>query len=243
MAGGVRYAILSNIHGNLPALKAVHEDALENWVNRLIHVGDLVGIGPFPIEVIEYCKDSAIDGVQGVYDETVVRGSASLPSPECDPIPAVMHEKLLTWTNSVLNNVHLNYLRGLPKSLELVDGNQFTHLYHGLPKRQTGMLDLDAPDAKIREVLSSAGADIVVLGHSHIPLHRQIESGHILFPGSVGVPRDGNPMASYALLDIGEDVRVEIRRVKYSIEKVCTSMKGAGFPEILCDWLRKGQMG
>jgi len=133
--------------------------------------------------------------------------------------------------------------RRLPRSLELDLAGFKVAVFHGSPVQP--LREYVFPmDAKILadHFLELTGADVIILGHTHMPCEVRTEAGLLLNPGSVGQPRDGDPRASYAVMEIsGDDVEATIGRVEYDIDLVASRMRERGLPDVLANRLYFGR--
>jgi diadenosine tetraphosphatase ApaH/serine/threonine PP2A family protein phosphatase len=232
----MRYLILSDIHSNLLALEAVLEDApsgLPVWC-----LGDIVGYGPYPNECIQRVRGLEAACVVGNHDWAAM-GKLDVRDFNLDAQRSVL------WTQRQLTPASLEYLEHLP--LRLIEG-AFT-LVHGSPREPIWEYILYPSTARANfEHLST---DHCLVGHTHVPVaFRRVEDGQavetehlvegtplslergrlICNPGSVGQPRDGDPRASYAILDL-EAATLECRRVTYDIATVQERMERFGLPQ------------
>ena len=242
----MRYLIISDIHANLPALEAVLADAPpydEVWC-----LGDLVGYGPNPNECIERVQELPHTSLAGNHDWAVL-GRLDLDSFNLDARIANI------WAQSELGPAAREYLSKLPVQLER-DG---AYLVHASPREPVWEYVLDASVAWAN--FAYFPTTVCLLGHSHIPLafvgdeqRRRCDSlspwhsdplplgsrRMILNPGSVGQPRDGDPRASYAVLDT-DDNTWEFRRVTYPVEIVQERMRARKLPRRLIARLEFGR--
>jgi putative phosphoesterase len=238
----LRLLVVSDIHSNHAALQAVLEDAAP-W-DRCICAGDTVGYGPDPNECIGALRDKSFRCIKGNHDHEVVTGDAS--SPEGAPgnfrfnpraVRAIeINRGLLTLDSRA-------YLEGLPISLRLrVDGVNIA-VYHGSPLAPLSEYVMPE-EAKMRaaQLIAESDCNLLVLGHTHKPYAIEHGDTLLLNPGSVGQPRDGDPRASYALVEIAVGrINPHIRRVKYDIKRTQDKMKRLGLPKTLATRLRLGR--
>jgi predicted phosphodiesterase len=232
----VRILVLSDIHANLTSLDAVLSDAGE--VDAVWCLGDLVGYGPDPNEVIER--------VRGLPGLLCLIGNHDQAAMGIIPLSRFNHDAgaAAAWTMEALGPENLGYLRSLPSKITFED---FT-LAHGSPRQPVWEYILDLQTAEVN--FDSFTTDYCLIGHSHLPVifQRQEADGRaklaavawgekmdlrprmILNPGSVGQPRDMDPRAAYAMLDLAGKTW-EPRRVDYDISQVQERMLRAGLPE------------
>jgi putative phosphoesterase len=220
----MKVCVLSDIHSNLDAFQAVLKDMPK--VDSIICAGDFVGYGAEPNEVVELARSKDMRAVLGNHDH----GAITRDSSGFNPIAA----QALLWTSEKLNKGNAKYLRGLPEQLSMTLGEKKVLVVHGSPRDP--LFEYVFPDVSNQELFQltkDVAADVLILGHTHAPMTRMIQGKIVLNPGSVGQPRDRDPKASYAILNIGKDVEVEQRRVQYDVEKAAKKIKSAGLPNEL----------
>jgi predicted phosphodiesterase len=239
----VRIAVVSDIHGNLPALDAVLAQA--GSIDALWHLGDVVGYGPEPDAVVDRLASLGAIGVRGNHDAAACGGI------EIDWFNADARTAM-EWTRSVISEPTRAWLAALPqRRIESV----FT-LVHGSPRDPTWEYVTSA--ALARAGLSAISTEHGLHGHTHVPIAFTQVDGRmrtlapragntvalgggrtLLNPGSVGQPRDRDPRASYLVLDL-EAGTATWGRVAYDVEAVGAAMRAAGLPARLADRLRIG---
>ncbi len=216
--------VISDIHGNLPALEAVLEAMGE--VSTILCAGDIVGYNPYPREVIDMVISRGIVCIRGNHDRAVLGEDYS----RFNPYAAAAAR----WTRRQLDSRYLSFLESLPDSKILrVEGMKIA-IHHGSPWDEDMYV---YPDMVTEEYLRFDNPDILVLGHTHVPFIKKSPSGIVLNPGSVGQPRDGDWRASYAIID-GDEVR--IHRVEYDVDEVYMRILDTNLPEFLGERLYSG---
>ncbi len=246
----MRYALLSDIHGNRPALESVLADVRARPdVAGVHHLGDLVGYGPWPNEVVEMLVAANIAGVAGNYDSTVAADythcGCRSESPRQEELAHLSYE----WTRAHVSPRTKAFLAGLPFRIDVrplgghASGPTVT-LVHATPKSNLVYVTEDRPDAFLTKMATQAGleaGDVLCFGHTHKPWHRVVDGVHFVNTGSVGRPKDGDPRAGYVLLDVGAgEPRVEHVRVRYDVDAAARGVVEAGLPEEFADFLRTG---
>lgn len=240
-----RLAILSDTHGNLPALEAVLADIARQgppdfyWV-----LGDLVAFFPWPGETLARLRALPnVSFLQGNTDRYLVTGRrplAPVRSPEdWARMPGFleMRDALFRWTVERLTWEEYLFLRDLPTRLEM-DPPGYGRVVgvHAVPGDDEVNVFPDTPDEEVIPYLSGLGARLMVYGHTHRPLDREVRGVRLINGGSVGLPLDGDPRAAYALLDFsGPECTVSLRRVAYNVEDVITELERVKHPARL--WL------
>ncbi len=211
--------VISDIHSNLPALIHVLHDMPE--VDLILCAGDVVGYNPYPCEVIQELELHEVMCIKGNHDRAVVRDDYTGFNPHAEAADR--------WTRNKLTPACMQYLESLKDNIRIrVDGVNIA-VHHGAPFNEDHYI---FPDDATEELLDYEHPDILILGHTHVPFIHEFPDGVILNPGSVGQPRDGDPRASYALIDL-ENWKFEIRRVDYDIDIVAKRIIEEGLPEYL----------
>lgn len=245
----MRYALISDIHANLPALEAVLADIARRDVDTTCHLGDLVGYSSEPSAVVERIHADAIAGVAGNYDSTVATGYKHCGCRSENPRQEELAHVSFAWTLANTSPRARHLLGALPFRLDLkplgghVPGPTVT-LVHATPTNNLVYVTEDRPDgflAKMADSASLRAGDVLCFGHTHKPWHREVGGIHFVNTGSVGRPKDGDWQAGYVLLDAGEGTpRVEFVRVAYDIERAVAGVRAAGLPEEFAEFLRTG---
>ena len=247
----MRYAFISDIHANLPALDAVLADiAARSGVDATYHLGDLVGYAPWPDETVERLRAAGIPGVAGNYDSTVATHATHCGCRYEDPRQEELSHLSYAWTLEHTSATSAAFLGQLPFRIDLrplgghAAGPTVT-LIHGNQVLNTVYVHEDRTDdflAKMGGAIGARAGDVVCFGHTHKPWHRVVGDIHFVNTGSVGRPKDGDPRASCVLLDVGADasVRVEIVRVAYDVEAAARGIMASTLPHAFAEYLRTG---
>lgn len=213
----MKLVILSDIHGNHDALRALPEDYDELWV-----LGDLVNYGPQPREVVAAVMETASLVVQGNHDHAVAHDDDSRWSARYRPIA----EATRLYTSSVLSDAQKAWLRGLPLHARAERGGVTFHLTHTMPADPLyGRHPAGA--AGWAAVLDDLPADVLLVGHTHVPLLEGIGGKVVLNPGSLGQPRSGSPLARYA---VWQDGRFELKSFRYPVEATVGKIRALPLP-------------
>jgi putative phosphoesterase len=229
-----RFLIVSDIHSNLTALKRVIEDT--GGFDAAICAGDAVGYGPEPGECVETLKKMGVRAVSGNHDVGVVNGEGTTHF-------NVHAAAAIDVNRRLLDQTQLEWLRRLRKSLEMNIEGINVSVFHGSPDRPIWEYVYPS-DAMLRaaEFFEATGADLLILGHTHVPFVHRLNGRALMNPGSVGQPRDGDPRASYALADLTEGgFEVSLRRVEYDIDETVSKMHGLRLPASLANRLYLGR--
>lgn len=245
----MKYALISDIHANLPALEAVLADIRERaQVKATYHLGDLVGYAPWPNEVVDLIA-TAIAGVAGNYDSTVGTDYKHCGCKYEDPLQEQLSHISYSWTREHVSAPTKAFLAGLPFRIDLLpNGGHLSGsrvvLVHGTPTLNTLYWTEDRPDDFCLKMASHAGAkpgDVIAFGHTHLPWQREVGGIHFVNTGSVGRPKDGDWRAGYAMLEVGDGaVRVEFVRVPYDLERSIRAIRESELPDDFAEYLRTG---
>jgi len=246
----MRYALLSDIHANLPALHAVFAD-IDNRANidAIYHLGDLTGYAPWPNEVVELLRERRIPGIAGNYDSTVATDykhcGCRADSPHEEELSHISYE----WTRSHVTPETKEYLASLPFRIDIrplgghVSGPTIT-LIHGNQTLNTVYVTEDRPDSFLEKMARDAGAragDIIAFGHTHKPWQRVVGGIQFINTGSVGRPKDGDWRACYVLLSVEESgSHVEFVRVPYDVDEAADAIRVSDLPDEFAEVLKAG---
>ena len=218
----MRVLMLADIHSNWPALQAIVE--AESFDVCLV-AGDLVDYLADPAPCIEWCRNHARSVIRGNHDHAVAQRVAARGGSGFRRLAAATRP--LHW--QLVSPRRLKYLGRLPvtryERLEVgSDRQRSIFLVHGTPRDPLDEY-LRANEAAWTDRLSEVDPGYVCVGHTHEPMHLQLERHEVINPGSVGQPRDGQPGAAYAVL---EDGRVHLRRQPYDITATLRQMREVG---------------
>jgi diadenosine tetraphosphatase ApaH/serine/threonine PP2A family protein phosphatase len=243
----MRIALLSDVHGNLPAFEAVLADVDAQAPEQIWCLGDLVGYGAQPDGCVELARQRCDLSLGGNHD-LVVTGEIPISDFSSSAAAAAL------WTQETIRPETMAYL----KSLVPEDPHREPALYHGSPRDPVWEYVLSSWQAD--ECMDLMDGRVGAIGHSHVALwfHRD-ESGKVtgapaeaglerdlsagrwlVNPGGVGQPRDGDPRAAWLLLDTGT-WRATWRRVEYPIDEAARAIEEAGLPRVLAERLYSGQ--
>lgn len=234
--------VLGDIHANLPALEAVLRDIDARGLTNLYCLGDLVGYGTYPNEVIALIRRRGIPTLMGNYDQGVGNDSDDCGCAYKTPEARTLGKRSIAWTNAHTSAEHKAYLCTLPMQIPVQLGRLRVMLVHGSPRRVNEYLYADRPDASFERLLDLVELDVLVCGHTHLPYHKVLPSGrHVINVGSVGKPKDGDPRTGYVVLRAeGRDLAVEFVRVAYDIERAAQAIEATAMPDEFAAMLRAG---
>lgn len=242
----MRYGIISDVHSNMEALSAVLGELASLRIDGLICLGDIVGYGPSPNECCSMLLERECVSIAGNHDEAAANESG------IDYFSPLAREAI-EWNRAALTREHLEFLGGLPRERTIATFD----IVHGAPVHHFDYI-LDVVDAQA--AFDRTGASLTFIGHTHIAeVYYQEASGrtfqqrllhggkveispeyrYIVNPGSVGQPRDRNPQAAFAVIDVDEGY-VDVRRVTYDVRAVQERIASVRLPSQLGDRLALG---
>lgn len=238
-------AIISDVHANLPALNTVLEDIEKRGIEKVFCCGDMLGYNPFVNEVAEIIKKRQIPCILGNHDHAVITGNTTWLN--------FAASEAIRWSMKHIKEENLAFIKSLPlyreiklsseietgKTMpELLASSPLALLVHGSPR--DALYEYVFPDYDDATLKSfAANYEILIMGHTHVPFKRKINTKLILNPGSVGQPRDGNNKASYAIVDVVKR-DAEIIRLSYDIDAVAEEIIKQGLPRFLAERLYLG---
>jgi predicted phosphodiesterase len=262
-----RIALFSDIHGNLPALDAVLGDIDTAGIEERYCLGDLVGYGPDPAGVVDRLRDLGVPTIRGNYDEGI-----GLRRGECGCYYATDQARTdgaasYEFTEAAIDDARAGWLAALPGEIRFEERGARVLLAHGSPRKINEYLLPDRTETQLGRLAREARADVVCVGHVHIPYHRsfplEVADGphvHYVSSGSAGKPKDGDARAAWVELLLGDRadvlaaapgdaaagpagatdlwVGIVVHRVAYDIEGVVAAMRAAGLPDTLGEALR-----
>jgi putative phosphoesterase len=233
-----RVAVITDVHGNLPALQAALARIDELGVDTTYCGGDLVGYGPHPNEVCALIAEREIPTIYGNYDYAIAR---DLDACGCAYVTAhdrELGQRSVDWTLVHTAQASKDFMRALPFDLRFAVGDSAVHLVHGSPRKVNEYLFEDKPASLYERLAAAEEAGALVFGHTHKPWVHDYGGVRFVNCGSVGKPKDGDPRGAFAVLDAeGAGVRVTIERVDYDAAAVAREVADAGLPSEFADKL------
>jgi|APHM01.1.fsa_nt_gi phosphoesterase, MJ0936 family len=225
----IRIGLISDIHANLPALQAVLDDMPA--VDRLICAGDIVGYNPYPSACVDLVRERCDTVIKGNHDRTVQTPFQYAHSE--------MARAGLEYANKALSQEQHEWLESLPPRAECADGQFKLAHSHPDPDR-LGEYVMPEDFTAVADHLSECRG--VVLGHTHVQHAETVDGNTIVNPGSVGQPRDGDPAAAYAVIELRTDMAdVSLYRTSYDINQIVEKLNETNLPERTAQRLYAGQ--
>jgi putative phosphoesterase len=177
-----RLAVISDIHGNLHALETIWADIQAQAPDRVLCLGDLVGYGAFPNEVIDLMRQHAVPVLMGNYDDGVGYDRDDCGCVYKDPTDHARGQQSLYWTRDRVTAEHKAYLRGLPFDRRETIGGRRLRFVHGSPRKINEYLYEDRPESVFRNIARVADCEILFFGHTHLPYQKQVEARFLSTP-------------------------------------------------------------
>jgi len=231
--------LISDIHGNFPALQAVARHLAAERFDMIINCGDSTVYAPFPNQVLDWLQRRNVVTIAGNTDRKVKK----LLKGKCFKKPSKQEKRVMyTATASALTTENSLWLRQLKKKAFLKVADRTIGIFHGSPAHADEFLFPDTPQSRFLELASSCPADIVITGHSHTPFYKTVNNTLFINPGSVGRMFDGDPRASCAELFLDENsTSVAHHRIPYPVEEVVRELERQGLPAIYSTMYRVGK--
>lgn len=241
-SASARLAVFSDVHGNLHALRAVLDDIHRASVERIYCLGDVVGYGAFPNEVIEMLEQRKIPTVMGNYDD-----GTGFDRDECgcayrDSEHRRLGDLSFQWTKAHVKPENKNLLRKYVPEIRFSMGGLRVLMVHGSPRRINEYLFDDRPASTFQRIAESADADVIACGHTHKPYLKEVAGVTFINDGSAGYPKDGDPRACYALIEIAHGrTRVTFKRIAYDVAEAAAAIRRQdGLPHQFADEFEHG---
>lgn len=238
-----RIAFFGDIHGNLQAADAVLADIDQQSPDLHFCLGDLVGYGANPNEVIHLIRTTRIPVIMGNYDDGIgfVRGDCGCAY--TSPGEKANGELSISWTDDEVTADNKSWLQTLLPEVRLQVHGVRIRVVHGSPRRINEYLFEDRDQKSLERIAASADCDVLVFGHTHKPWTRDIAGVKFINAGSVGKPKDGDPRACWAMLSIHPTGKMDVvfRRVEYDVSAAAAAIRAAdGLPNVYADDIEIG---
>ena len=257
----MKIAFFSDIHANLPALQAVLKDIDQQKPDVVYCLGDLVGYNIWPDEVTDEIRKRHIPTLAGNYDEGIGLHSDDCGCAYKDEVEKANGAVSIAFTNQKVSEETRSYLKSLPRHLSMdfsfADRNIKVLMVHGSPRKINEYLFEDRPEKSLMRIMSDSDADILLFGRTHKPFYRKLSYiheereafRHAINIGAVGKPKDGDPRASYLLMELDpslvstdpDSFRISFRRVEYDVEKAAEAVENSILPNAYAKALREGR--
>jgi putative phosphoesterase len=229
----MRILLVSDLHANRPAIEAIREP-----FDACLCVGDLVDYGAEPAPVIDWVRRNALACVRGNHDHMVAQNVVTVGVSGFKYLSAVTRPI----SRQRVTETDRRFLASLPVTKFLTLDGLRIMLVHASPRDPLD--EYAPPEVEFwKRRVEGLGVDMVCVGHTHVPYELEANGVRVVNPGSVGLPRDGDPRASYVVI---EDGKISFRRVEYAYEDAVQALEAAPLPEqakrLLSQVYRSGQI-
>jgi len=228
----MKLAVISDIHSNIFAFKEVLKKILEMVVDEIWCCGDIIGYYPFPNECIDLIKKHKIQSVLGNHDWATITGDTTGFG--------FYGREGVKINKSKITKDNVRFLKDLPKNLMFVRDNISFYITHGSPRDNLFEYIFEYTSNDVfNKIVKDIKSDIILLGHTHVFMEKNVGDKKFLNPGSVGQPRDSNPDASFLIFNTG-NMKCECYRVSYDIDAMTDAIKKNGLSIYLAKRLYSG---
>lgn len=244
----MKILLISDIHGNYPALKAVAHQLEPSSFDYIINCGDSLVYGPFPNKTLNWLQKHRVISILGNTDKKVIKllngKTFKKPSrPEKKIMYRVCADQLTRENSAYISSLPIKDTLDLPwKMSGRSDHSSTIGIFHGSPARPHEFLFDITEKSRFEELAREFPFKVIVTGHSHTPYHLVMRQTHFINPGSVGRMFDGDPTASCAVLKLSaETIEVRHFRIAYDIDAVISGLRKHQLPEIYDNMFKTGR--
>lgn len=243
-----RILLISDIHGNFPALLAIAKELDITTFDYVVNCGDSTVYAPFPSETLRWLVRHKAISILGNTDRKVINilNDHQFTKPR-KPEKRIMYSSTAEALDAAGRRALLSFGRSetlvLQSPEKISPKKQYSiGIYHGSPADPDELLFADTPDDRFHELAAGLDCTIVITGHSHSPYHKFLSDIHFINPGSAGRMFDGDPRASCAILEIAPgSIKVSHFRISYDINEVVAAIRRHQLPEIYTTMFLQGR--
>ncbi|GAB3924860.1 metallophosphoesterase family protein [Larkinella terrae] len=253
----LKIAVISDIHANLPALKAVLNDLQNRRADQLYCLGDLVDFAPWPNEVIDLIRRNRIPTLMGNHDERIAFDLPVVPLPKHGPLETQCRIAAIDYTRNAITTENKAFLATLPRHIQLTFGFSDRDirllLVHASPRSIDEYIYADHAWEDVAAMMAEKNADVLVMGHTHQSYIREIPGATLktaINCGSVGRSKEADRRATYLLITVSDpttafgpdSLQFELIKVDYEIEETIEAIRQSPIPDFYADFLSAGEM-
>ncbi len=233
-----RIAVIADIHSNLAALNAVIEDSRRAGAERYVVLGDIVSDW--------HCPNECLDIVRNLTD-CVIAGNREQYMKDAPEMLDywILYDQYasLLWTYRQLSSKNLMYIRRLPQCIIMAGDDHTIRAVHGSPFSQTELCYKSSGLTPVNEWLGEIDEDVLLCAHSHEQWKWEKNGKIAVNPGSCGSHFNKRQSAEYAIVDVGDGVRAELRQVRYNVDANFQSLMQTDLYEKAYDWVLVNYLG
>jgi putative phosphoesterase len=232
----MKLGVISDVHANIHALRSAWQKLQDLACTEVVCLGDLVGYGASPIEVIDFIRENKITTTMGASESRMMYHFGH----KLEPREGVA-DQTLEWTKKQLSEEHLSYLKTLPMTGRIQTRVGRLKFMHGLPDDPEARVDLNARQSELDDLLDENNCAIFITGCTHIPHVRQTGKGWLINPGSVGLTLNGEPGADCTILEFVEDrLNIQMLKVPYNTNAAAFDILTWELPSVIADVIKRG---
>jgi putative phosphoesterase len=232
----MKLGVISDVHSNIHALRAAHAKLQELMCTQIVCLGDLVGYGASPVDVIEFVRDNGIPTTLGASESRMMYHFGHTLEPRSG-----VADQTLEWTKGQISDEHLKFLKSLPLTGRIQSKVGRIKYMHGTPDDPEGRIDLNARQAELDDLLEENNCAILLTGCTHIPQMREVGKGWLINPGSVGLTLNGEPGADCAVIDLERDrPQIQMLKVPYNTNAAAFDILTWELPSVIADVIKRG---
>jgi putative phosphoesterase len=251
----LKIAIFSDIHANLPALKAVLDDISSQQADQVYCLGDLVDFAPWPNEVINLIRENKISTIMGNHDERIAFDLPLITLKKHSHDETAAREQAIDFTRRTISKENKLFISLLPRHIKLsflFNSLPFNILLvHGSSRSIDEYLYEDHDQGELIRMMEEAEADVMVGGHTHLSYIRNLAGTNartMINCGSVGRTKERNGEACYLMITLDSETKAstinyELRKLPYDIQKTIQGIKSSRVPDFYADFLEKTDLG
>ncbi len=231
----MRLGVISDVHANIHALRAVWKKLEEAGVDSIVCLGDLVGYCATPDEVVRFLQEHRVSTTMGSSEARLAFDLNERNAREG------IADQTIEWSKTRLSAEDMKWIRALPMTGRINTPHGKLRFMHGLPDDPDAKVDMSEKQEKLNQLLEQQHCQILLTGGTHIPSFREVNQGFIINPGSVGLSLNGEPGADCTILDFNSPkLRIEMLKVPYNFSAAGFDIMTWDLPSVIVDVIKNG---